>query len=332
MSLQNSLTPCCCLLLLLFASQGCEPPEEPYYPPPPPVEQPRYETGIYANFLLRNETEQPVVLRTRALNPEVQMFCPVFDANPNLFSDALFLKTETYIIAPGTFHPINSRRADCDALLLESAEILPTLLYWNNGEYPLMELRAEQLVEGDRLISITGESPSLSAHSLLLPSPQPPEAEPGCEPMPPAQRLDWSQFWSGDYLLRGISQGADGCWALELDEERLFVCSPQMPAFELEATLRVDFGSSQLSLKQGEMSLHLDRSVPMRGGVRLACPYSLDHCGAPVSPLLETPNEGLGGSLHYAEDRAAYIPNCHGERHYTHGSVAETFLLQGAAR
>lgn len=205
---------------------GWDEPEAPWLP------------DVQADVYLHNGLAQDLVVRIRALAPEVDVDCDTVAADPGaLLTSPLFGLASTWTLPPSTNQPVLQvfDVRDCHAALVEIDGLPPRILFWWDGQPPR------------RAVPAQGRTPEDPGEVAVIADPdgglqwwggdvsydvQPRAAE--CAPQLDGGRLAWSEPvpW-GRARITDLVMGPDGCWALhlqpaeELPATQWFLCIPE---------------------------------------------------------------------------------------------------------
>jgi hypothetical protein len=181
---------------------------------------------ISADVYLSNGTGQEVVVRIRALRPEVMLDCEaVAEAPGQLLRASLFAPAQSWMLPSGTnvaVLPHTEGQAPCYAAWVEADALSPAILFWYDGQPPIGSVPAlnQSGLPGEVLLGL-GELQGFelsSVSDLVSPAdPRDPAGEDECAPQLDAERLGWSfpVPW-GPAHIEAVSPGLDGCLAIEL--------------------------------------------------------------------------------------------------------------------
>lgn len=181
---------------------------------------------LTADVYLSNVTGQDVVVRLRALRPEVMLDCDtVAEAPGRLLRSSLFAPAQSWMLPAGTnvtVLPHVPGQAPCYAAWVEADALSPAILFWYDGAPPIVSVPAigQSGLPGEVMLGagtlqgfvLTGAS------DLVFPSePVDPTGEDECAPQPDAERLGWSfpVPW-GPARIEAVTPGLDGCLDLDL--------------------------------------------------------------------------------------------------------------------
>jgi hypothetical protein len=205
--------------------------------PEVPPELPPFPADVY----LSNATGQDVVIRIRALRPDVLLDCDaVAEAPGRLLHSALFAPATSWSLPPSTNvavidHPAG--QAPCYAAWVEADALAPAVLLWSEGDPGITSVPAhgqsglpgEVLVGWDGLDGLTLTS---SASLVFAIAAEEPEGEGVCAPQAAADRLGWSSPvpW-GPARVDAVEVGLDGCLAIDLTQgeelsQTWYLCVP----------------------------------------------------------------------------------------------------------
>lgn len=196
---------------------------------------------LWTDVYLSNATGQDVVVRLRALRPEVALDCEaVAEAPGQRLRSSLFAPAESWMLPPSTNLAVLdhlSGAAPCYAVWVEADALPPAILFWMDGVPAITTVPAlgQHELAGE-VVLVPGELQSLAlAASGALVSPadaQDPAGEDECAPQADADRLGWSfpVPW-GPARLEAVTPGVDGCLALDLAQGDLpvqtwYLCVP----------------------------------------------------------------------------------------------------------
>lgn len=252
---------------------------------------------ITADVYLSNVTGQDVVVRLRALRPEVMLDCDtVAEAPGQLLRSSLFAPAQSWMLPAGTnvtVLPHVPGQAPCYAAWVEADALSPAILFWYDGVPPIISVPAigQSGLPGEVMLG-AGELEGFvltSASDLVFAAePREPAGEGECAPQPDAERLGWSfpVPW-GPARIEAVTPGLDGCLALDLvagdqPAQTWYLCVPStsfpfVAGDEVELRLPED---ADPSLDQLEIALLGDDGQ--------ALPLPLLHAAAgPSLPLLD---------------------------------------------
>lgn len=203
----------------------------------PPPSLPDLWTDVY----LSNATGQDVVVRIRALRPEVALDCEaVAEAPGQRLRSSLFAPAESWMMPPGTNVGVLdhlSGEAPCYAAWVEADALPPAILFWFDGLPAITTVPAlGQHGFAGEVAVVPGELQGLALDGssvLVYPADaQDPAGEDECAPQADAERLGWSfpVPW-GPAHLEAVTPGVDGCLALDLAQGDLpvqtwYLCVP----------------------------------------------------------------------------------------------------------
>ncbi|MCB9547237.1 MAG: hypothetical protein H6706_15505 [Myxococcales bacterium] len=270
-------------------------------PQPPMIDYP----NVTAELMLVNEGSRPQLFRIRELRPGVQLDCAGVAQDPGArISALLFGPAEAWQLDPGRAMSARPRGAggECAAVLIDGPDLPPRLLFYAPSSYPSAWMTTEGPVVGDpralRVTPRTEEESAWGTHPALY---VPEEIEgdgPACATPGLAAGLDWSAPPSGVVGVLGVTRGADGCHAFDLEvgesPYRWFVCTPgvELP-FEVGDTLEVALpraGARGLSTDGLTIEGPRGRAALARGGdllvpvqavtPRTDCGGHVDACGS----------------------------------------------------
>lgn len=204
------------------------------------VEEPELPP-LWTDVYLSNATGFDVVVRLRALRPEVLLDCDaVAEAPGQLLRSPLFAPAQSWMLPPSTNVDALAHapgEAPCYAVWVEADALAPAILFWYDGQPPVTQVPATgQTGLPGAVVIGAGELDALtltSASDLVFASqPRDPAGEGECAPQADAGRLGWSSPvpW-GPARIEAVTPGLDGCLAIDLSQndqlpQTWYLCVP----------------------------------------------------------------------------------------------------------
>lgn len=201
-----------------------------------PLDLPPFTADVY----LSNATGQEVVVRIRALRPEVAIDCDAVAGSPGaLLRSSLFAPATSWSLPPSSNVEVlehTQYQASCYAAWVEADGLPPAVLFWYDGDPAITSVPAhgqwgavgEVVLGNDGLDGFT----LASVADLAAPAAAAdPVGEGVCAPQADAERLGWSSPvpW-GSARIDAVEVGLDGCLSIDLsqgDESRhWYLCVP----------------------------------------------------------------------------------------------------------
>lgn len=325
---------------------GCpaQVPEPPYQPPvyAPPAPSPvTVYPEVSAELMIANHADIPQLFRIRTPRPEVQIDCAgVADDPGGRLVAELFGPAQAWVLDPGramSARP-NTFGGECAVLLVDGPGLEPRLVFYAPSEFTAAYFSTEaRAVQPARALVVTGtaEGAQWGEHPALWRLEVPEEVGPECATPAPGTGVDWSTPPSGLVALLGMSVGADGCHALDLEvgeaPYRWFVCAPgvELP-FAVGDDLRVGpvwngiqglaVDGVRIEGPAGALTLMRGADLPVAHTVAPVegCDGHIDACGAfvqaarvQVGGRFVAPGEAAaldGGTLHvYRAEQGAAV-------------------------
>ena len=283
---------------------------------------------IQAEVFVHNATSDAVELHMRPLREGVVLDCEAVMADPAILPVELFDVTTVWEVWSGATLAAQHRWGEeCQAVWLESAELEPVIVAWWASDYPERDFKGEYRQQREDLpagglrlervddgtLAIRDVEPRLTWAPRL--------SDDACPTAPVAERLAWDLMGDGEGVILEITEGADGCVALELDEgdavKRRYLCGvdPLLRPFAAGDTITwsteryTDAESVELlvTIPEGPgWSLYLGRNLG--GPVELQ--GSRSDCGPTIEEACGTVAHALDTEV--AIDGGAWTPLAHG--------------------
>lgn len=293
--------------------------------PNPPIDPPReFFSGVEAELMIGNTTNERRVVRIRGLREEVRVDCERASGSPVFaFSRALFAPATAFLIEPnqaiGVFEPSRSPdslqpRQACRVYLIDGTDLEPRLVFWGQGDFPTQFHSGNaNEVERGRLLAIRddGRGASWDSHDALYPPPTP--VDPSVQTCGVGSDASVLAFTTpvpqGPYTLTGLASSPDGCHALQIEDSalrsrRFYVCIGAAD-FPFSTDALIEFGSNSrgadggaiegltmtsstatLKLARGEDIVVVDEGLVASSlAPSPDCPRTRDECGSFAVPL-----------------------------------------------
>jgi hypothetical protein len=215
---------------------------------PPPGEPSR--ASLWTDVYVHNTSDQPVVVRMRALADTVDLDCAAVAEDPGrLVTEPLFGTSESFLLDPDQNFGLRTNNEwdewgsggpddlgedglplarDCYAVLLDVDGLPPAVAFWQLGEVALHDVPGEGEEAGDphgRIeLRFSGDPDTLGTYEavgddvLHLVPPAAPPIDGTCAPQSDAGRIAWSEPRVGTWELLASDRGADGCFAVDLGQ------------------------------------------------------------------------------------------------------------------
>lgn len=205
--------------------------------PVDPPQLPPFTADVYVS----NATGQDVVVRIRALRPEVSIDCDTVAESPGgLLRSSLFAPADSWNLPPNSNVEVFDHMpgaAPCYAAWVEADALPPALLFWYDGAPSVHSVPAhgQWAAAGEvvlRLDDLDGFTLDGDANLVFAPNPREPAGEGVCAAQPDADRLGWSSPvpW-GPAQIEAVEVGLDGCLSIELlqggETRSWYLCVPE---------------------------------------------------------------------------------------------------------
>lgn len=284
-------------------------------------------TTIQGQAFVRNDGAEPLLVQVRDTQ-QAELSCEELAQDPGgLLVEGAFGSYLTYRLEQGEVLALGlSEGWGCSAVLLDGEGVPggPRLAWLGEELDPLWTSWGE--IPDERTLALGGEE-IVDEGGLLVPwSPLPEERGESCEIAPDGQRLYWSPELEGSFWIAGVSEGLDGCLALDIAERNSdsYVCMPpHMWPFESGQELRFSAVSTGLRVSGEGYVLTLSNGSGWPAQVELPegeCDWVPEAGCGTVSRALEAPPQegedeaGLGWSFEavHLEDIVLANPSCDG--------------------
>jgi hypothetical protein len=228
---------------------------------PPPAE-PFFEP-LWTDVYVHNDGDEPLVVRTRALAPSVDLDCSAVAEDPGrLLTEPLFGTSESFLLEPDQSFGLrissswnedpefdedgNPIDRDCYAVLLDVDGLPPAVAFWQLGSVPEHNVPGVGEEDGEPRGRIelmpSGDPDTLGSFEARgddvvfeVPDASPP-VEGACAPQSDAGRIEWSNAPLGNFELLALDRGPDGCFGFDLGirevddqilvQHRWYLCAP----------------------------------------------------------------------------------------------------------
>lgn len=264
---------------------------------PPPVEGETFSTAN-AHAALLNLGDGPIVVRTRALRPDVAVDCDAVAEDPTgHFTPDLFDAPVLWNLAPDTL--LGSTQIDprdgrqCTVALVATPDSQRLLfIERGRGSRQLRHVVGRSVVDGAIIALRDAEGARFDDHAMLFNAPTADDDAPipACAGPAPGAGLAWTVPPMASGFVVGHSVGPDGCHAIDLVSGRLegrwYVCAPGAD-FELTVDEAIRLTSSvtddreHVRITTDDHIIDLVRGLSPHGfGLSLAAPEDEEACGA----------------------------------------------------
>jgi len=276
----------------------------------PPCDEQCTEPWIPSEFgalAVGNNTGVERLVRVRPLAASVVVDCEEVLAEPSYaLPRELFGAAETWLVDASRAVPLVASDGDCSAYLIETEGLSPTLLVWDNAEFPNRRVPTDATEDHPAVAVMREESGRLLLRhdaAVRLRTPPPPRA--ACAIPEPGESVAWSDPRGGG-VVESIETSPDGCNDIGFENGRnLVICLPGPLPFEVGDVLDMDSAvvgdgareSEVLTVFSDEATVELGRgSVLPPGASRIdgneTCGLQRDACGNSVRPARLTIEAG----------------------------------------
>jgi hypothetical protein len=185
--------------------------------------------SVVGHVYVNNANDLEIARHVRQLRPELQLDCSAIAEDPGrrLTTDA-FGDTVHWLLPAGTNLGIEFQTRGCGAAMIAGPGIEPTIVFVDYEQFSAEFFPGHSFdgVDADAGLGLEFDDDGRASwignpDIRFVPRSDPPDQPQACEPPASEHRLDWSTPRSAKVEILALNPGADGCYALELQDLEL---------------------------------------------------------------------------------------------------------------